>query len=82
MPERRNAADRRGARGDVVRILMLAPHPFFQARGTPIAVRTVLEFLSARGHRVDVLTFPEGEDLDLPNCRFYRVRRLPRIRNA
>jgi len=61
---------------------MLAPHPFFQARGTPIAVRTVLEFLSARGHRVDVLTFPEGEDLDLPNCRFYRVRRLPRIRNV
>ena len=25
---------------------------------------------------------PEGEDLDLPNCRFYRVRRLPRIRNV
>jgi len=61
---------------------MLAPHPFFQARGTPIAVRTVLEFLSARGHRVDVLTFPEGEDLDLPNCHFYRVRRLPRLRNV
>ncbi len=61
---------------------MLAPHPFFQARGTPIAVRTVLEFLSTRGHRVDVLTFPEGEDLDVPNCRFYRVRRLPKIRNV
>ena len=61
---------------------MLAPHPFFQARGTPIAVRTVLEFLSTRGHQVDVLTFPEGEDLDFPNCHFYRVRRLPRIRNV
>ncbi len=61
---------------------MLAPHPFFQARGTPIAVRTVLEFLSTRGHRVDVLTFPEGEDLDFPNCHFYRVRRLPKIRNV
>ena len=65
-----------------MRILMLAPHPFFQARGTPIAVRTVLEFLSGRGHQVDVLTFPEGDDLDLPNCRFYRVRQLPKIRNV
>lgn len=65
-----------------MRILMLAPHPFFQARGTPIAVRTVLEFLCGRGHQVDVLTFPEGEDLDIPDCRFYRVRRLPRIWNV
>jgi glycosyltransferase involved in cell wall biosynthesis len=32
-----------------VRILILAPHPFFQPRGTPIAVRQVLEFLSTRG---------------------------------
>jgi hypothetical protein len=39
-----------------VRILLLAPQPFFQARGTPIAVRTVLEFLGDRGHVVDVLT--------------------------
>jgi hypothetical protein len=61
---------------------MLAPHPFFQARGTPIAVRTVLEFLCGRGHRVDVLTFPEGQDLDIPNCRFHRVRPLPTFRNV
>ena len=65
-----------------MRILMLAPHPFFQARGTPIAVRTVLEFLCGRGHRVDVLTFPEGQDLDIPNCRFHRVRPLPTFRNV
>ena len=65
-----------------MKILMLAPHPFFQARGTPIAVRTVLEFLCGRGHQVDVLTFPEGEDLDLPNCRFHRVRALPSIGNV
>ncbi|HEY4573576.1 MAG TPA: glycosyltransferase, partial [Thermoanaerobaculia bacterium] len=25
------------------------------------------------GHEVDVLTFHEGEDLDLPNCRIHRV---------
>lgn len=64
-----------------MRILVLAPHPFFQARGTPLAVKTVLEFLSARGHQIDVLTFHEGEDVDIPNCRIYRTGRLRWIRN-
>ena len=54
-----------GAGGGRVRILVLAPHPFFQARGTPLAVRTVLEFLSARGHQIDVLTFHEGEEVEI-----------------
>jgi glycosyltransferase involved in cell wall biosynthesis len=60
-----------------VRILLLAPQPFFQARGTPIAVRLVLEFLSARGHQVDVLTYHEGSDVAIPNCRIVRIPRLP-----
>lgn len=64
-----------------MRILVLAPHPFFQARGTPLAVRTVLEFLSSRGHEVDVLTFHEGEDVAIPNCRIYRIPRPLGIRN-
>lgn len=64
-----------------MRILVLAPHPFFQARGTPLAVRTVLEFLSARGHQVDVLTFHEGENVEIANCRIHRTGRLPWIRN-
>jgi len=64
-----------------MRILVLAPHPFFQARGTPLAVRRVLEFLSARGHQVDVLTFHEGEDVSIPNCRIYRIARPLWIKN-
>ncbi len=64
-----------------MRILVLAPHPFFQARGTPLAVKTVLEFLSARGHQIDVLTFHEGEDVNIPNCRIYRTGKLPWMRN-
>jgi glycosyltransferase involved in cell wall biosynthesis len=58
-----------------VKILVLAPHPFFQARGTPLAVKTVLEFLSERGHQVDVLTFHEGENVDIANCRIHRIAR-------
>ena len=64
-----------------MRILLLAPQPFFQARGTPIAVRTVLEFLSSRGHIVDALTYHEGSDIDIPNCRIHRIPRVPGVRN-
>jgi glycosyltransferase involved in cell wall biosynthesis len=58
-----------------VKILVLAPHPFFQARGTPLAVKTVLEFLAGRGHQVDVLTFHEGENIEIANCRIHRIAR-------
>jgi len=64
-----------------VKILVLAPHPFFQARGTPLAVRRVLEFLSSRGHQIDLLTFHEGEDVEIPNCRIHRIARPLGIRN-
>jgi glycosyltransferase involved in cell wall biosynthesis len=64
-----------------VNILVLAPHPFFQARGTPLAVKTVLEFLSTRGHQVDVLTFHEGEDVEIANCRIHRIPQPLWVRN-
>lgn len=64
-----------------MKILLLAPHPFFQQRGTPIAERMLLEVLTAHGHQVDVLTFPEGEGLDLPGCRILRIPRPPFCRD-
>jgi glycosyltransferase involved in cell wall biosynthesis len=42
----------------------------------------VLEFLSGRGHQVDVLTLHEGEDVSIPNTRLFRIPRLPGIRNV
>lgn len=65
-----------------MRILMLAPHPFFQQRGTPIAEKMLLECLSTQGHQVDVLTYPEGQDVDIPNCRILRLPRLPFARRV
>jgi glycosyltransferase involved in cell wall biosynthesis len=64
-----------------VKILLLAPQPFFQARGTPIAVRLVLEFLTGRGHKVDVLTYHQGSDVEIPNCRIVRIPRIPAVHN-
>lgn len=60
-----------------MKILLLAPHPFFQQRGTPIAERMLLEVLTARGHEIDVLTYHEGEDVAFPNCRIHRIPKLP-----
>lgn len=56
-------------------ILLLAPHPFYQERGTPIAVDLLLQALVTRGERVDVLTYHEGEDRDYgPSVRLHRIR--------
>lgn len=65
-----------------MRILLLAPHPFFQQRGTPIAVRMLLEVLAGQGHRVDVLAYAEGSEVEIPGCRLLRIPRLPGTRNV
>jgi glycosyltransferase involved in cell wall biosynthesis len=62
-------------------VLLLAPHPFFSQRGTPIAEKMLLEVLSAHGHQVDVLTYAEGEDPRLPGIQIHRLPRLPGVRN-
>lgn len=61
-------------------ILLLAPHPFFQERGTPIAVNLLLEVLSERGETVDVLTYHEGEDIAYPGVTIHRIRSPWKIR--
>lgn len=61
-------------------ILFLAPHPFYQERGTPIAVDLLLGVLSRRGDRVDVVTFHEGLDRDYPGVTLHRIPRLPGVR--
>ena len=56
-------------------ILLLAPHPFFQNRGTPIDVLLVLRALSERSDaKVDALVYPEGKDISLPKVTLYRVK--------
>jgi glycosyltransferase involved in cell wall biosynthesis len=55
------------------RVLVVAPEPFYEDRGTPIAVRNVLQALSDLGYHVDLLTYPVGEHLELPRLRILRV---------
>ncbi len=57
-----------------MKILMLAPEPFFQPRGTPISVYFRLKALTDLGHDVDLLTYPLGQDVRFPR---FRLRRVP-----
>jgi hypothetical protein len=41
-------------------ILVLAPEPFYEDRGTPIAVSLLLRALAERGERVDLVTYHLG----------------------
>jgi glycosyltransferase involved in cell wall biosynthesis len=59
-----------------MRILLLAPHPFFSDRGTPIAVLALLRGLRREGHRLTVLTYPEGQDVALPGVEIVRVPKI------
>jgi glycosyltransferase involved in cell wall biosynthesis len=54
------------------RILVVAPQPFYQDRGTPIAMRQVLLALSELGRPVDLLTYPIGVDVEIPGLRIFR----------
>jgi glycosyltransferase involved in cell wall biosynthesis len=60
-----------------VRILMIAPEPFFEPRGTPFSEFHRIRALTALGHQVDLVTYPFGEDVDLPGLRVFRCMRPP-----
>jgi glycosyltransferase involved in cell wall biosynthesis len=73
MRERRNGG---------VKILLVAPQPFYQERGTPIAVRLLAETLCGAGHEVDLLTLHEGDDIEVPGLRLLRISRPPLVRDV
>jgi glycosyltransferase involved in cell wall biosynthesis len=60
-----------------LRILFLAPQPFFEVRGTPLAVLHMTQALAALGHSVDLLTFPQGGPAPVEGVRHLRSLRLP-----
>jgi glycosyltransferase involved in cell wall biosynthesis len=59
-----------------MKILMLAPEPFFQPRGTPISVYFRLKALADLGHEVDLVTYPLGEDKNFQGLKIYRTPSL------
>ena len=60
-----------------MRILMIAPEPFFEPRGTPFSEFHRIRALTALGHQVDLVTYPFGEDVSMPGLRVIRALRPP-----
>lgn len=60
-------------------ILMIAPEPFFEPRGTPFSEYHRIRALTTLGHTVDLVTYPFGRDVDLPGLRIFRAMRPPGI---
>ena len=56
---------------------MLAPEPFFEPRGTPFSEYHRIKTLGELGHHVDLVTYPIGRDVELPNLRIFRSLRPP-----
>jgi glycosyltransferase involved in cell wall biosynthesis len=60
-----------------MRILMIAPEPFFEPRGTPFSEYHRIRALLELGHTVDLVTYPFGRDVTLSGLRVFRSLRPP-----
>ena len=56
-----------------MKILFLAPQPFYTERGNPIAVKLAVTALCRDGQQVDLLTYHQGQDIDIPGMRLFRA---------
>lgn len=65
-----------------MRILVVAPQPFFSPRGTPFSVYYRTLILSELGADIDLLTYGEGRDPDIPNVRILRGPRFAWLGNV
>ena len=63
-------------------ILMIAPEPFFEPRGTPFSEYHRIRALLELGHTVDLVTYPFGQNVTMPGLRVFRCARPPFIRGV
>lgn len=65
-----------------MKILMVAPQPFFQPRGTPLSVLGRLKAISELGHQVDLVTYHLGKDVHINNVNIIRIPAIPFIKKV
>jgi glycosyltransferase involved in cell wall biosynthesis len=59
-----------------MKALVLAPQPFFSPRGTPFSVYYRTLVTAELGVKIDLLTYGEGVDVDIPDMRIIRIPRF------
>jgi glycosyltransferase involved in cell wall biosynthesis len=62
-----------------MRILMVAPQPFFRPRGTPFSVLHRIRALTRLGHTVELVTYPFGESPTITGLTLHRTARPPLV---
>jgi glycosyltransferase involved in cell wall biosynthesis len=65
-------APRNNGTQHTMKILMIAPEPFFEPRGTPFSEYFRIKALTELGHQVDLATYPMGKNVEMPGLRIYR----------
>lgn len=65
-----------------LRVLVVAPQPFFAQRGTPINVRQMVQVLCEAGHEVHLATYPMGAPVSIPGLQLHRAMRIPGVRGV
>lgn len=61
-------------------VLILAPFPFYQDRGTPIALDRIVKVLSERGDQeIDIITYHEGREVMHDHVTVHRIPAIPFI---
>lgn len=65
-----------------MKILIIAPQPFYEKRGTPLAVALLARTLGEQEHAVDLLTYHVGEAWSAPSVRHFRSARIPFIHSV
>jgi glycosyltransferase involved in cell wall biosynthesis len=65
-----------------MKALVIAPQPFVTHRGTPLSVYYRLQVMAELGEQLDLLTYGEGLEADIPGVRILRVPRLKFLGNV
>lgn len=65
-----------------MKALVVAPQPFFTPRGTPFSVYYRTLVASELGLKIDLLTYGEGMDVDIPGVRIIRIPHPKILRNV
>ncbi len=59
-----------------MKVLVIAPEPFFTPRGTPFSVYYRALITSQLGHEIDLLTYGQGADVLIPGLNVIRIPRF------
>jgi glycosyltransferase involved in cell wall biosynthesis len=65
-----------------LKILVVAPQPFLEERGTPLDTHRLVNTLASSGHSVDLLTYPLGRNAPDTKARVMRSGGLPGIHSV